>query len=117
MEEGNLTGKIADDVKSYVGMRVDSVKLQVVEGLSTTIGKAIGIIVAVQLFTLALMLITAMLVFLLSKLTGLIWAALIMGVIYVVAGIIVLRSKMFINLMVPMFSKMFFEHKKKRNDE
>lgn len=110
---------IADDVKDYVDMRVDDIKLSVVEGLATVTGSAIALVICLFLVNLALMLFTVVFVYLLDLLIhSIIWSAVILAVIYLVVGIwIFLKPDGFRNMMVKVFAPMLFSTRKDYDDE
>ena len=114
-----LDEKVTDDLKQYVRMRIDAVKLELVEDLSGLAGGAIRLIVMLLLCLLALMLFTGALVYALNLLINhMVWSAVIVGGIYVILGIVIFMSrKAFSSMMVGTFSKMFFKKKKKEDDD
>ncbi|MCC8034967.1 MAG: phage holin family protein [Rikenellaceae bacterium] len=108
------TDKIADDVKCYVNMRIASVKLAMVEGLSKVSGNAVRILVFLLLCVMALIALgTALISWLATVLGSTALAALIVGVALIIVALIVFMVKsLFINPMVGMFSEMFFKPRK-----
>lgn len=115
----DLKEVIADDVKEYVDMRIDNVKLSVVEGLATVTGSAIALVICLFLVNLALMLFTFVFVYLLDLLTHLtIWSAVILAIIYLIVGIwLFLKPDGFKNMMVKVFAPLLFQPRKDYDDE
>ena len=113
MADERVTDRIYDDLKQYVRLRVDSVKLAAVEGLSSIAGGAIALVLCLFLVNLALVLFTGVLVYLIDMLVGSwVWAAAILGLVYIVIGVSVFRYPTpFINRMVRVFVPMFFNDK------
>lgn len=110
---------IVDDVKDYVDMHVDNVKLSVVEGLATVTGSAIALVICLFLVNLALMLLTVVLLYLLDMLIhSMIWSAVILAVIYLIVGIwVFLKPGGLRNSMVKVFAPMLFPTRKYDDDD
>lgn len=110
--------RVADEVRSYVNMRIDALKLALVENLSVLSGNLMGFVVAGLLVFLALCLFTVMIVMLLELLlNSLIWSLVITAVIYLILAVVVFacREKLFSNRMVGLYSRMFFAPRNKNN--
>ncbi|MCD7970345.1 MAG: phage holin family protein [Alistipes sp.] len=113
------SGRIADDVKQYVNMRIASVKLAMVEGLSRISGNAVRILVFLFLCLMGLLALgVALIASLATVVGGTAIAALIVGIVLIIVALLVLMAKkLFINPMVAMFSEMFFKPRKHEHDE
>lgn len=112
--------ELFDDIKYYIDLRVQRVKLAVVEHLSTLFSKAISFVLMILFAMLALLTLTGALIAALSTwLNSIIWAFVIVGGVYVILAIVMyaMREKMFAGSMVKMFSKMFFQDKGFDTDE
>ena len=108
---------IAEELISYVNLRIDSFKLSLVENLSVLLSGGFGIFIFIIFLSVALMCFIAALTVLLAELIGsVLWALLIVGGVFLIISVIafVLRDKLIVNSMVRMFSRMFFE---KNDDE
>lgn len=119
MAEEKLSDKIADDVKTFVDLRVDAVKLSVVEALASVVGKGIALVICLFLINLALVLLTGAAVYGLSLLIGsVLWSAIIIAAVYLIVGVVIfMRPGFFVNKMVGVFSPMFFCPRKDDDDE
>lgn len=107
---------IAEELISYVNLRIDSFKLSLVENLSILLSGGFGIFIFIIFLSVALMCFIAALTVLLAELIGsVLWALLIVGGVFLIISVIafVLRDKLIVNSMVRMFSRMFFE----KNDD
>lgn len=103
-------GRLEEDVAAYVRMRTDSIKLAVVEGLSTVVGKGMALVIAIVICSVALMVLSVALVLLVSVwVNSYILGAVIVGVFYLIIALVVwlLRVK-FVDKMVGMFSRIIF---------
>ena len=112
--------ELFEDIKYYIDLRVQRVKLTVVEHLSTLFSKAIAFVLMILFALLALLTLTGALIAAMSVwLNSVIWAFLIVAALYIILAVIMfaLREKMFAGTMVSMFSKMFFQEKGFDTDE
>ncbi len=113
-QEKDNVRRIADDVASYVNLKIDALKLDTVENLSVAFSNAFGVVMFIILGGMGLLFFTGVLTYLLGLLIGsMIWAVVIMGAIFSIAAVVVLvnRQKMFADSMVRMFGRMFFPPK------
>ncbi len=111
MEKQTKLGRLLEDLKDYADLRMDLVKLQIVENVSTLFSKGIGFVLMLLLMALGLIMLTVAFTLLLSAWIGsLIWAFVIMGCFFVLVAVIVyqMRDRLFGGSMVAMFNKMFF---------
>ena len=112
MNRNTDRASIAEELVSYVNMRIDSFKLSLVENLSVLLSGTFGILIFVLFLSVALMCFIAALTVLLAEAVGsLLWALLIVGGAFLIISVIafVLRDKLIADRMVKMFSRMFFE--------
>ncbi len=114
-----LNDRITSDLRRWVELRVDEVKLAVVEGLSSVLGSAIGLVICLFLVNLALVVFTGVFIYLLQLwLHTWVWSAVIVGFVYLLLGLLVLlRPGVFRNMMVGVFAPMFFGCKKHDDDD
>lgn len=111
MEKQTKFGRLFDDGKEYVDLRIDTFKLQMVESLSTLFSKGIGFILMVLMVALGAIMFTVALTLLLASWIGsLIWSLVIMGTALCLVAVLIYlrRDTLFGDSMVAMFSKMFF---------
>lgn len=108
--------QIAKELASYVNLRIDSLKLNLIENLSHMFSSMLGLLVFVVLVSMSLMLLTVAFTFWLGTVIGSMpWAMIIVALFFMVVAIIVfaLRRRLIADSMVRMFSRMFFnsEHR------
>lgn len=117
-ENRPMYDQIVEDVKEYISLRSDSLKLNTVANLSTILGGAIALVICLLFCLLALMIFSVAIIQGLNMLIGsLIWAIIIVGVLYVIIGVVVFAKRQaFINMMVGVFSRMFFEKPTKKRE-
>jgi len=114
---GGATEKIVDikeSVKEYLDMRISAVKLQIVEHLSIIMARIVFYVLLFVLFSIALFFIGSTFSLWMGELVGSEAAgALITASIFLAICLIIffMRKKIFVNSMVGMFSKMFFEQR------
>ena len=108
--------KISDDVKEYINLKTASVKLGLVEELSSFTGKTLAIILMIFLFSSSLTFFAAAGVMWIGALIGSYpWAAVMMGGLLILIGLILyLCRNGLVSIMVPVFSKMFFPEPKEK---
>ncbi len=114
------TSLISDEVKEYVSLRIQSLKLTAVENLSSFTSKSFGVFVFVLLLSIAVVLLTfGFTLWLGDLLESHALAFAIVGGVYLVASLVVfaLRDRLIANSMVRMFSKMFFSNYKNAADD
>lgn len=119
MAEERLNDRIAEDLKQYVNLHVDSAKLAMVEGLSSVAGGAIVLVICLFLALLTMMLLSGVLLFLLDMwLDSWVWSAAILAFAYMIAALLILKNQgPFKNRMVRVFAPMFFDRKDDDDDE
>lgn len=118
MSDNNRNSRLDDirqDVKEYVNLKVDGYKLKGVENFSIISNKVLVTLVATMLGAVILQLLGFALAFFLGELTG--STALgfgITAIMFAIALIIIYakRETLFLNKMVRMYMKMFFNNHK-----
>jgi hypothetical protein len=105
-----LYDSIVYDLRRWVELRVDSAKLAVLEGIASVAGSAMGLIIFLFLLNLALTVFTGVFIYLVHLLVhSWVWAAVIVGFAYLIAGLIfLLRPGIFRNMMVRILAPKFF---------
>ena len=121
MESNERTGGAADkivdiseSVKDYLDMRISAVKLQIIEHLSIIMARIIFYVLLFVLLSIALFFIGSTFSLWMGELLGSQAAgALITASIFLTICLIIffMRKNIFVNSMVGMFSKMFFEQR------
>lgn len=111
------TEQISEDVANYVNMQIAATKLSVVEHLSTIFGNGVRLILAIVLGAMMLTFLSIAGMSLLGNLIGsMTWGAVIIAGVYLIAAVVIyLLRRRFIDMMVPMFSKMFFTPRKRKD--
>ncbi len=122
-EETGPVGKfenLADSAKEYLDMRLDAIKLKMVESLSVIFSRIVYAALLIISLGIALAFMASAFSWWLgdlleSKAAG----TLITGGLFVLAAFILYlrRDKLFINSLVTLFSKMFFEQENKSLEE
>lgn len=122
-EETGPAGKLenlADGAKEYLDMRVDSLKLQMVEHLSVLFSKILFAVIMIILLGVGVAFLASAFSWWIGGLLESQAAGnLITGGIVLLMSLVVFarRKKLFINSMITMFSHMFFESKNKNSWE
>ena len=111
--------KVSQDVTDYVNMRIAATKLSLVEDLSSIFGNGLRMILVIVLGAMAFMILSVAGIIWLGGLIGsMLIATLIVAGIYAIAAVIIyLMRKKFIDMIVPMFSSMFFTPPKLKEDD
>lgn len=111
--------ELEEDVTEYVQMRVDGLKLSIVDHLSSLFGNGIALTIAIVICSVALSLFSVVFVLLLSAWLGsLLLGALILGCIYVIAAMVVwIMRKKIVDVMVGVFARMMFSTSKEDEHE
>ncbi|MDP3453570.1 MAG: hypothetical protein Q8R90_11520 [Bacteroidales bacterium] len=111
---------LADSAKEYLDMRLDAIKLQLVENLSVLFSRIVSVTLLIIFIGIALAFLASAFSWwigdlLESKAAG----TVITGGLFLLLALILYfrRRKLFINSMVAMFSKMFFETSDKISEE
>lgn len=108
---GNLEN-LASSAKEYMDMRIDSLKLRMVESLSLLFSKIIYALLLIILLGIASAFMASALSWYLGELlNSRVWGALITAGIFILLAMVIVfkRRKLLIDSMVKMFIPMFFE--------
>jgi nitrate reductase gamma subunit len=111
---------LADSAKEYLDMRLDAIKLQLVENLSLLFSRIVSVSLLIIFIGIALAFLASAFSWWIGDLLGSKAAGtVITGGIFLLLALILYfrRRKLFINSMVAMFSKMFFEPVDKISEE
>lgn len=114
------TGLISEDVKEYISLRIQSLKLTAVENLSTFVSSAFGVLVFALCLMVALLLLTfGFTLWLGEMLDNHALAFAIMGGLFLVVSLVafLLRDRLITNAMVGFFSRMFFSTRQNAEDD
>lgn len=115
LEKKISVSNIPQDIIDYVNLKIASTKLALVENLSSVAGNAFRVVLCIVLGAIAfLMLSVAGILWLGELIDSMLYATLIFAGVYILAAIIIynMRNK-FVDLMIPMFTSMFFNPPKK----
>ena len=111
--------RIKQDVCDYVGLRMDNLRLGLIEHLSTLLSTVCSVAIAFILAGLGILFLAAALTWMLGILIGSILSAVfIMSVLFFVLGVVFYanRKKLVVNPAVRMLSKVIFDIDKKYSD-
>ena len=111
--------QLENDLSSYVHVRMDDLKLSVVEALATIFGNGMALVIAIVLCSVALTALSVALLLIISVWVGsYIWGAVILAGLYVVIALIIwtLRPK-FVDKMVGVFARIVFSSYKEDDHE
>lgn len=119
LENRVSAGKVSQDVTDYVNMRIASFKLSMVEDLSSIFGNGLRMMLVIVFGAMAFMILSVAAIIWLGNLIGsVLWATLIVAAVYIIAAIVIyFMRRQFINLIVPMFSTMFFKPRKIKEED
>lgn len=101
-----------EDLNDYLKLQTDKFKLRLVDNLSVLLSGILSVFIVIVLLCFALVMLTIAASWAIALLVGShLWAALIVAGIYIIVAIIIyrFRSRIFVNPMVHMFSKLMFE--------
>lgn len=115
----NRAERLIQELVSYLNLRLDAFKLNMVENLSLVFGNMTAVFIAALLAGMALLLFTAALVWWLGTVLGsFLLSIILVGALYLAAAWIVflLRDRLITDRMVRMFSQMFFNQRNKYDD-
>lgn len=107
-------GKLFRELSEYAELRFKSYKLTAVEQLSIILSKALALVIFILLLGIALLLFTVALTLFLGYLTGsMIWAAVIIGGVYVIVALLffIFRGSVFSDSMVKVLCNIMFPDK------
>lgn len=114
MENNNRLGELSETAKEYINLRIDEFKLKGVENFSIISNKALIILIATMLGAVILQLLGFAFAFFIGDMVG--STALGFTIIALIFGaalwfIYAKRNSLFLNKMVQMYMKMFFNNK------
>lgn len=115
----NRAERLIQELISYLNLRLDAFKLNMVENFSLLFSNMTAVFIAVLLAGMAFLLFTAALVWWLGTVLGsLLLSTVLVGVCYLAAAWVVflLRDRLIVDRMVRMFSQMFFNPRHKCDD-
>ncbi len=115
----NRVESLIQELISYLNLRWDAFKLNMVENLSLLFGNMTAILIAAMLAGMAFLLFTTALVWWLGTVMGsFLLAIVVVGACYLIAAWIVflLRDRLITDRMVRMFSQMFFNPRNKYDE-
>ncbi len=103
---------LADDVMRSVGLRIDSLKLCVVEAVSRLLGRVLALLAVVVPLLFAVLFFLLALAFALVPLLGLVWSMFVVGVLLVAVAAVLycVRGKLFGNVGVHFLCQLFFKN-------
>lgn len=105
------TDRLVSDSRQYVDLKLDSLRLKAVEGLSLSLGRVLALLLLMMILSIVIASFALGGVFLLGDLVGS-WAgaAFIVGGIFLILLIVVflLRRKLFVNMFVRLFIEVFY---------
>lgn len=102
---------LSSDVREYMGLKTDELKLKAVEGLSVGVGRVFAFLVILMVLAIVLAAFAFGSVLLLGELTGSqAAAAFIVGGVFLVllAVLYLLRNRLFVNIFVKLFIGIFY---------
>lgn len=110
MEVKQNFDKLADDVQEYIDLRIDSIKLYVVQVLASFISDMLSRVVLFVFLFLSLVFMLIALMFLLAPLIGRVWSACVIVILLLLMAFFVYlgRKSLFANMMIGRLCKMFF---------
>ncbi|MBP3425489.1 MAG: phage holin family protein [Rikenellaceae bacterium] len=114
------TGLVSEDVKEYISLRIQSLKLTAVENLSTFVSGAFGVLVFALCLMVALLLLTFGFTLWLGEMLGShALAFAIVGGVFLVVSLVayLLRDRLIADSMVRHFSRMFFTTRQNAEDD
>lgn len=116
IRQNNPFEEITDSAKEYVNLKMDEYKLRGVEGLSTLFNTVLFIIIAAIIAGVALQMLGLAAGYAIGEVTG--STALgftVMGVLFIITVSILclFRKRLFINQLIRIFIKLFFDDGKK----
>ena len=115
----NRAERLIQELISYLNLRLDAFRLNMVENLSLLFSNMTAVLIAVLLAGMTFLLFTVALVWWLGTVLGsFLLSAILVGVLYLAAAWIVflLRDRLVTDRMVRMFSRMFFNPRSRYDD-
>lgn len=111
--------RLSGDVREYLNLKIEELKLSIVERLSLFFADALSWLVVIIFLLLSSLCFLVALVVMLSIFMGLLPALFLMAFLLLAVAWIfyLLRGNIFANIMVARFYKMFFDDNDKNNEE
>lgn len=119
-EKPGLTGRTIEDLKDYASLRADSIRLSLIDNLSTLFNTLFGVFVLILLAGIGTVFFAVALTWVLGLLIGsMLYSILIMGALFMILAAIVYakRNNLVVNQSVQMLSKMVNDMTKKYSDD
>lgn len=118
MEIKENFNRLSDTTQRYVDMKVDNVKLHVVEKVSVMCNDVLSYVLITMFAFLAFVFVMVAGVAFLSSFIGVVYSILAVAALLVItAGVLFLfRKRLFLNRMVKTFCRMFFNKKEAENE-
>lgn len=110
MEIGDFLDNITRSFKEFADLKSDAVKLMLVENISLLSSDMLSGVVVFIILTAAFFIALVAVIILLAHYIGFLYGTLVVCTILIFTALIVylLRRRLFANIFVPRFSKMFF---------
>lgn len=110
MEVKQNFDRLADDVQEYIDLRIDSIKLYIVQVFASFISDMLSRVVLFVFLLLSLVFMLMALIFLLAPLIGWVWSTCVIVILLLLMAFFVYlaRKSLFANMMIGRLCKMFF---------
>ncbi len=118
-EKPGLAERTVEDLKDYASLRADSIRLSLIDNLSTLFNTLFGVFVLILLAGIGTVFFAVALTWVLGLLIGsMLYSILIMGTLFMILAAIVYakRNNLVVNQSVQMLSKMVNDMTKKYSD-
>ena len=118
-EKPGLAERTVEDLKDYASLRADSIRLSLIDNLSTLFNTLFGVFVLILLAGIGTVFFAVALTWVLGLLIGsMLYSILIMGTLFLILAAIVYakRNNLVVNQSVQMLSKMVNDMTKKYSD-
>lgn len=119
-KQPGIADRTVQDLKDYASLRADSVRLSLIDNLSTLFNTLFGVAVILALAGIATVFFAVALTWVLGLLIGsVLYAVLIMGALFVVLAAVVyaFRKRLVVNQSVRLLSRMVYDMSKKYADD
>ena len=119
-KQPGIADRTVQDLKDYASLRADSVRLSLIDNLSTLFNTLFGVAVILALAGIATVFFAVALTWVLGLLIGsVLYAVLIMGALFVVLAAVVyaFRKRLVVNQSIRLLSRMVYDMSKKYADD
>ena len=119
-EKPGLAGRTVEDLMDFASLRADSIRLSLIDNLSTLFNTLFGVFVLILLAGIGTVFFAVALTWVLGLLIGsMLYSILIMGALFMILAAIVYakRNNLVVNQSVQMLSKMVNDMTKKYSDD